>query len=92
MLDLVLMSNQRGEVSSLPTLPCPQAVSRVSLLPSEGIEQADAWGRFAGTGADTTSQLDDHEWRLFALRARRGIGRLGKLTDTSEQAGRMLGV
>lgn len=60
MLGLVLMSNQRGEVSCRPTLPCPQAVSRVSLLSSGRSEQADAWGRFAGTGADTTSQLDDH--------------------------------
>lgn len=73
MLGLVLLSNQRGEVSSLPTRPCPQAVSRVSLMPSEGITQADAWGRFAGTGADNASQLDAHEWRLFALRARRGF-------------------
>ena len=72
MLGLVLIGNQRGEVSCMPTLPCPQAVSRTGLLPSSGIAQADAWGRFAGAGADTTSQLVSHERRLFALRARRG--------------------
>lgn len=72
MLDLELTSNQRDEVSSLPIRPCPQAVSRVSLLSSSRSEQADAWGRFAGAGADTTSQLDNHQRRLFALRARRG--------------------
>lgn len=73
MMDPVLFGNQRGEVSSLPIRPCPQAVSRVSLLPSGGIEQADAWGRFAGAGAGNASQLVNHEWRLIALRARRGL-------------------
>lgn len=72
MLGLELTSNQRDEVSSLPIRPCPQAVYRVSLLPSSRSEQADAWGRFAGTGAETTSQLDAAEWRLIALRAGRG--------------------